>query len=245
VVRFYARHRRCRYRLGQKQIQLRCRSLRGGRRLGRLLEFACSIWGKGWPEDDMELEPEPISGAPCFDAEQNVKPAKFEENIVRESVLSLSDDATITIESELGLPEVVLDTEHVHSCLLQYKPILLTDYGHFSEDYQEMFDHLVFGPVPPFIMQPPDGYSPYGPNNLSTEIGEPEVFNIDPGLIVVHDSNVTPGIDVQMPDTRLEGATFTSVVPPQMPGGPNPLDITGFQDPIGFDLNTNIIGPSL
>lgn len=245
VVRLSRRHRWRRYQRRGKWIRLRSRSLRGSRRIARLLKFPWDKWGHSWPKDDMELEPKPVSGAHSFDAEQKVKPAKFKENAVRESVLSLSDDAAITIESELGLPEVVLDTKHVHSCFLQSRPVFLTDYGQFSEEYQEILDHYVFGPVPPFIMQAPDGYSPYGLNNLSAEIGEPEVLPVDPGLTVVPDSNVAPSIDVQMPDIRFEGATFTSVVPPQMPSEPNPLNITGFQDPIGFDLNTNIVGPSL
>jgi len=245
AVRLSPRHRRRRSRLRGRWVRLKSRSMRGSRRVARLLRFPWDKWGHGWPEEDMELEPEPVLGAPFFDAEQNIKPANFKENIVRESVLSLSDDVTLTFESKLGLPEVVLDTEHAHSRLLESKPILLTDYGLLSEVYQDMFDHLVYGPVPPFIVQPPDGYSPYGLNNLSVEIGEPEMFPVDPGLMLVPDSNVAPSIDVQVPDTRLDGATFTSVVSPQMPGGPNHLDITGFQDPIGFDLNTNIVGPPL
>lgn len=233
-------------RLLRKRLKLK--GNRCSRRLQKLFAPPRGIWGHGWPEDGIVPELEPISGAAYFDIDQNVIKSKFKEKIFSDLTLDLSDDITITIEKELGFPEVVLDDSLIESNFPDIPPSwpkLSTTYDRRSEEYREMFEHYFGPPVPPFIAQPPEGYSSYGIDSLSVELGQAETLPSDPTLMLDTpdaDSGAVPGLTLQPPDTQVAGPGFTSILPPGMPPVPNSLDITGVPDPIGFDINTDIIG---
>ncbi len=239
-------------RLLRKRLKLK--GNRCSRRLQKLFASPRGIWGHGWPEDGIAPELEPISGAPYFDIDQNVIKSKFKEKLFSGITLDLSDGITITIEKELQLAEVVLDDILTEINFPDVPPSpddpslwpnLLASYDRQSEEYREMFKHHIWGPVPPFIAQPPEGYSSYGIDSLSVELGQAETLPSDPTLMLDTpdaDSGAAPGLNLQPPDTQVAGLGFTSILPPGMPPVPNSLDITGVPDPIGFDINTDIIG---
>jgi hypothetical protein len=244
VKRHASQHKRRFFKCHFKRPRLKL-ARQGGR---RLRTPSPHVWGFGWFEEKVVPFFESIYGVPYFDIEQDVPKADFEEESYLESVLELNEAISITISPDLGLPDLTLDerngVSNLDDAIYLSSPNLLTIYGLYSDEYRELLQHYLFGPIPPLIMQSPEGYSAYGISSLSMEIGEPETLESSPSLMVTPDSNVAPQVTIQGPDAQAMGPSFTSVVQPRISDSPNPLDISGFHDPVGFNLNTNIVGPS-
>jgi len=80
--------------------------------------------------------------------------------------------------------------------------------------------------------------------DLELYLGEPHIethiSEYDAGLPLNIENEPAPELTLQ--SLQSTSATFADVLGPDVSGQANPLDVTGIQDPFGFDINTNVTG---
>jgi hypothetical protein len=198
----------------------------------------------GWPEGDLVPKSTPESEYAGLDVDPAEAPDDPE--LRQRTVLRLSDDQTIVVSPEFA-PGVVLDATSVQTNFEEPFEVdsevitaqVLYDLG--SSEHLRAFLDL----VQPHVELPFEhldgvaGISGQG-GLLSAEPPEIDLSGYDSGLSA--DIAESALDEVTVPLHRHMSATHTNVLSPNLHGPASALDVVGFSDPVGFEINTDVTG---
>jgi len=192
-----------------------------------------------------------------YDTTDNDNPEEEEHVFIqyqypRETILRISDDITITLGKEFP-PSLVLDTDFIDTNFqdaFQPGQDILTaqiSYGRHSDEYFEWLLHEVDPFNQPAIIQLDNEVYALAENKdqlLDLEPYEADIethiSEYDAGLPLDIENEPAPELTLQSHQST--SATFADVLGPDVSGQANPLDVTGIQNPFGFDINANVTG---
>lgn len=242
---------RMRFRLRQKKIRPGRR--KPGRR-GRLSRspIILPLPGtplSGWPEGSVipQSNPESECIGPYIDQPTTIDDyVDLLSQYPGETVLRMSDDIIVTIAGGLT-PDLVMDTNFAQTNF--QKPLEIgsgpitagISYDLGSQEHIEAFLDLVQPHLDLPVEQLADVLGGPGKGSiLHTEAPGIELSGYDSGLSA--DITNDPLNEVTMQPHEHMSAIHTSVLPPGLHSQTNLLDIVGFSDPIGFEVNTDVMG---
>lgn len=261
-VRHYSlRHMRIRLRPRPNRMLLRRRrpsSSRGrGGKFSRshiLLLPPCTPVS-GWPDGDLIPKSSPESAYLGEDIDYTI--VRDDENpregYPGETILRFSDNITLTLGKEFP-PNLVLDTRFIDTNFqeaFEARQDLLTaqiTYGRQSDEYFEWLLHEIDPFKQPAIIQLEDElYAVVGNKGQFLDLEpyevhtETHISEYNAGLQL--DIENEPARELTLQPHQSTSATFTDVLGPDVAGEGTSLDITAdVEDPIGFDVNTDIVG---
>ena len=194
----------------------------------------------GWSEGDLVPKSNPESACPHLEYYRMDNDISEEEDNLNqsdgESTLRCSDDKPITSGKQFP-PNLVLDSE-----LAKIDPLEAPGSNSQSPGPQIIYD-----------FESDEGIDPSGPlaaiqpGDETYAVGDEQVFDIKPCREDMETSvrkyDLNP--DINMEDPALPDLTLSQDLPPA--GGfasppENTLDITGIDDPFGFDIDTDVTG---
>ena len=203
----------------------------------------------GWSEGDMVPKSTPESVYLGSDVDYSIAQDDIpEEESPMQTILRISDNITITLGKEFH-PDLVLDIDTVQTNFqeaLEASSESVTAricYGIESNEYLE----LLLNQINPFkestvIQLDDDVYA-------AVENKE-QLLNIEPYEAHISEYDTDVGLEVEnAPVSELTlrphqttSADYTDVLGPAMSDQRNPLDVIGVEDPLSFDINTNVTG---
>lgn len=203
----------------------------------------------GWPEGDMVPKSTPESPYLGADIDYNITDDdSLEEESPCQTILRICDNITITLGKEFH-PALVLDTDTVHTNFLEAleaSPGFVTAEICYSDESNERHEMLL-SQIDPFkkptvIQLDEDVYA-------AVENKE-QLFNVQHYEAHISECNAALGLDIaneSAPELVLEphqsaSAVFTNVLGPAVSHPVDPLDVIGVEDPLDFDINTDVTG---
>ena len=204
----------------------------------------------GWSDGNMIPKSTPESVYLGSDVDYSIAHDDIpeEEEYPMQAILRISDNITITLGKEFH-PDLVLDIDTVQTNFreaLDASSESVTAricYGIESNEYLE----LLLNQIDPFkestvIQLDDDVYAAVENKEQLVDIEPYEThiseYDTDIGLEVEN----APVSDLTLLPHQTTSAAYTDVLGPAMSDQGDPLDVIGVEDPVGFDINTDVTG---
>jgi hypothetical protein len=203
----------------------------------------------GWSQDIHAPKSTPESVYRDAEIDYNVEEDdRVEEESPMENILRISDDITITLGKEFH-PDLVLDIDTVQTNFqeaFEASPESVTAqvcFGVDSNEYMELLLHQINPFEESTVIQLDDDV-------YTTVENKEQLLNIEPYETNIYEYDTDIGLEVgnapvsglSLQPHQFSSTVDTDVMGPTLSNPSNHLDVIGVEDPLSFDMNTDITG---